>query len=778
MRKRVFLLLCVVAAAVTAQNTPGTALTCQANVAVPPTIRSEGLTELVGDITLTCTGGTPVAPGVRVPTANISLFLNTAVTSRIATNGASEALLLIDEPGASSQVVAPASPAAGTSFTGSLTGDGTGLNFASGGIPNVYQGLPLNVNGVTFNNIPIPPPSDGGSRTFRITNVRANANGLFQGGSTQGNVTASISMTDSSSPFPTIFNARGVAVGPFKISLNPAVTTTSASQDFPFNFSLLGSNPSLPSNPGASVLSFSGTFPGAFGPNANTTTAGLADFGTRLKAVFTNIPSGVSVFVSTTNVAPQTPKDRPEPRAANAGSQATLESGGTAVGSTGLSKLTATNGSAAAIWNVTSVDPNVADTLNFNVYTAFNSGGTTATAPPAPTNIGVQMSYASGAGLSQFAGPPGSPQAVFTINEFQAPGTTTQLSASIDPRPCLIGAPYPDPGNACSPGNNPQIAILSDTAALTPSFSASTSGGVNITASLASGSTPVNGTLAVTAPNAAAGTYPQTLNITAPGAGNSLQLPYSVTVLPSTSPFIKPGGVVDAFSFAGGSIAAGQIFALFGSNFGPASGLVSGTVSAAGLVGTTVANTQVLFDGVAAPLLYVTQNQLAGVAPFEILGKTSTNVQVVYNTVKSPALAVPVSTASLSIASVDGTGGGGGVIINKDGSINSATNPASVGDEIVIYAAYAGPFANSVTGTDGRTTTGLPYPAPAGPVSVTIGGVQATNVPYFGNVPTLLESVMQINVVIPPGVPAGTGIPLTAAAGKATASGFVTIAVH
>ena len=32
-----------------------------------------------------------------------------------------------------------------------------------------------------------------------------------------------------------------------------------------------------------------------------TYTAGLADFGTRLKAVFTNIPSGVQLYVSTTN---------------------------------------------------------------------------------------------------------------------------------------------------------------------------------------------------------------------------------------------------------------------------------------------------------------------------------------------------------------------------------------------------------------------------------------------------------------------------------------------
>jgi uncharacterized protein (TIGR03437 family) len=117
------------------------------------------------------------------------------------------------------------------------------------------------------------------------------------------------------------------------------------------------------------------------------------------------------------------------------------------------------------------------------------------------------------------------------------------------------------------------------------------------------------------------------------------------------------------------------------------------------------------------------------------------------------------------------------VTINADGTLNSASHPASVGDTIVIYAAYAGPFANGVNGTDGRTTTAAPYPAPSGPVSVTIGGVAATNIPYFGNAPTLLESVMQINVVIPAGVKSGASIPLSIAAGSTTSSGHTTIAV-
>src|SRR5689334_24156029 len=47
--------------------------------------RSEGYSERVGDIALVCTGGTPTASGVPVPTVDIQIFLNTAVTSRLYT---------------------------------------------------------------------------------------------------------------------------------------------------------------------------------------------------------------------------------------------------------------------------------------------------------------------------------------------------------------------------------------------------------------------------------------------------------------------------------------------------------------------------------------------------------------------------------------------------------------------------------------------------------------------------------------------------------------------
>src|ERR1035441_3783572 len=75
-----------------AQQSPGV-FQCSAS-AVAPQIRAEGETELVADIVVNCTGGTPTVAGTNVPTADITVSLNTVVASRLmGNNPGSEALL-------------------------------------------------------------------------------------------------------------------------------------------------------------------------------------------------------------------------------------------------------------------------------------------------------------------------------------------------------------------------------------------------------------------------------------------------------------------------------------------------------------------------------------------------------------------------------------------------------------------------------------------------------------------------------------------------------------
>src|SRR5262245_17643988 len=64
----------------------------------PLTVRAEGLTEQVGDVVMSCTGGTPTPAGQSVPQVNISVTLSTNITSRLLADPITEALLFIDDP--------------------------------------------------------------------------------------------------------------------------------------------------------------------------------------------------------------------------------------------------------------------------------------------------------------------------------------------------------------------------------------------------------------------------------------------------------------------------------------------------------------------------------------------------------------------------------------------------------------------------------------------------------------------------------------------------------
>jgi hypothetical protein len=199
---------------------------CFANVGVPPIARVQGDTELGGDITFECTGGTPTPAGNPVPQINITVILNTNFTSKVTQPAAgnigidfSEALLLMDEPNrpnapAVDITVIPGlpllncgnkgAPDTGPSGPGvceitstgnpAQTYDGTpnagpaALNCLAGatvdipisnvygcGRPNVFQARLTGPNTFVFSGVPFDPPAAGKTRQMRITNVRVNA---------------------------------------------------------------------------------------------------------------------------------------------------------------------------------------------------------------------------------------------------------------------------------------------------------------------------------------------------------------------------------------------------------------------------------------------------------------------------------------------------------------------------------------------------------------------------------------------------------------------------
>jgi len=458
----------------------GSPLTCTASVAVPPQLRAEGMTELIGDIVITCTGGAAVPVGSAIPTANVTVSLGTQVTSRIlGNNGAtnsSEALLLIDEP--NSGLPAPvagfgpaapqalcASPSVGAGSGGCVEYAANGIAVNGGTLPvasssttgpvatfNVFQGLVAS-NQVTFQGIPIlPPVSSGSSRVFRITNVRANVSGLGGGGlpgTTQ--LLASVSISGSTSvpinnpvqiagfvqsglsvTFRNSNNSGGLSgggtgfnqCGPGSSSGNPlGVAVLQYSENFGTAFKTRvaptatytgqsGAPPAVQNVPGTIYNSESGFITSLSNLTNGGVVAGLADYGTRLKAVFNNIPAGVRIFVSVTNVAANVTSANTAAPAGNTNtsSYAVLINGeaspdangfppvlspSTGVNGNpatlGLYEIPQTGGSATAVWEVINTNPATNETFNFAVFTQFSPNPGANTPPPGTATVNASF---------------------------------------------------------------------------------------------------------------------------------------------------------------------------------------------------------------------------------------------------------------------------------------------------------------------------------------------------------------------------------------------------
>jgi uncharacterized protein (TIGR03437 family) len=269
----------------------------------------------------------------------------------------------------------------------------------------------------------------------------------------------------------------------------------------------------------------------------------------------------------------------------------------------------------------------------------------------------------------------------------------------------------------------------------------------------------------------APGTFTFTVQVT-DNAGATASKPFSLTINAS-GPVFPSNGIVNAADYVGGGASPGEIVVIFGSGMGPAT-LVGLQLDSNGKVATTLAGVQVLFDSVAAPLVYVQANQVSAVVPYEVSGKTATQVQVVYQGQTSAAQTVPVVSAVPGIFTVDYSGKGPGAILNQDGTLNSASNPAAPGSYVFVYGTGEGQ--TNPPGADG-TLDGSPAPQPVQKVTGTIGGISAT-VQYAGGSPGLVAGVVQVNLLVPQTVTPGNAVPVVINVGGANSQAGVTIAVR
>jgi uncharacterized protein (TIGR03437 family) len=203
-------------------------------------------------------------------------------------------------------------------------------------------------------------------------------------------------------------------------------------------------------------------------------------------------------------------------------------------------------------------------------------------------------------------------------------------------------------------------------------------------------------------------------------------------------------------TFEAGAVAPGEIVTVFGDQIS-APGLTRMALDPNGNVVKILAETRVLFDGVAAPLIYVSQNQISAVAPYALAGKTTTELQVEYKGKLTKKVVMPVVETAPGLFTMDSSGRGPGATLNQDSTVNGASNPASGGSIVIFYGTGEGQ--TTPAGVDGKPAVGV-YPKPVAAVSVTIGG-KAAEVAYAGAAPNFVAGVYQINARVPTGLPAG-----------------------
>ena len=250
-------------------------------------------------------------------------------------------------------------------------------------------------------------------------------------------------------------------------------------------------------------------------------------------------------------------------------------------------------------------------------------------------------------------------------------------------------------------------------------------------------------------------------------------LTYTITQQAPVAPPVVLSSVSNAADYSTDAVSPGEIVALFGSNLGPAS-IVKLQVNN-GTVTSSLGGTQVLFDGVAAPMIYTLQGQVSAVVPYEVAGKTSTQVQVKYQDGVSNTMTVPVHAATPAIFSLDATGIGPGAILNQDTSFNTTGNPAARLSVIALYCTGGG--VTTPASADGEVIGGdLRYLTQQSVVTVTIGGVNAA-VQYAGAVPGAVAGLTQINVAVPIGLSPALALPVIVKIGDFTSTGSVTVAV-
>lgn len=225
----------------------------------------------------------------------------------------------------------------------------------------------------------------------------------------------------------------------------------------------------------------------------------------------------------------------------------------------------------------------------------------------------------------------------------------------------------------------------------------------------------------------------------------SFKLSSIASVFATPTPVIRP-------------LAPGSFLSIFGER------LSDFIADAGGALPQTLANTQVYFNDLPAPIQYAGPGQINVLVPTGVNLNTTSQVRMVRGTTLSEPVAVDMAGSQTSLLQAEGNAyaedhpatGGGTFLV-------TASSPASAGDTLVFYCAGLGLTIPLVA--DGAVSPASPR-ATVADVTAKIGEQNAPVV--FAGLVSGFVGLYQLNLVVPAGVSAGTAVPLTVTSGGQT----------
>ena len=257
-----------------------------------------------------------------------------------------------------------------------------------------------------------------------------------------------------------------------------------------------------------------------------------------------------------------------------------------------------------------------------------------------------------------------------------------------------------------------------------------------------------------------------------PGGGTSNEAAFQVY-----GPNPQITAVVNSASYQQGTLAPGDVIAIFGIGMGPAALTIFDP--AAPPIPTSLPavapSTSVTINGIAAPVLYTSANVVGVTVPYTVSGASASIVATYGGLVSQPAT-VTVVAADPGVYSLAASGQGQGAILNYvagNYTINSASNPAAKGSIVILYITGVG---LTTSGVDNQLIPASPAVTPVLAPSVSIGGQGATVLAAQAP-PGSIPGLMQLNVTVPMTVTAGIALPVIVTVGGVASQAGLTMGV-